>query len=161
LITPTSVKYYEKLGGKYFEGDFRSLSQWLGTDLDYKKVQNLLVGQALDDLTIGNYKATIDNKMYRLESEDTKTRKAFYFESGKFLIKQEQFIQTLQNRMLKVSYPNHTEYAQAVLPSGIDIQALQEKGKIDINITYNSASFNEELSFPYSVPDGYERIFID
>jgi hypothetical protein len=34
----------------YFEGDFSALSQWLGTDLDYNKIQNLLVGEALDDL---------------------------------------------------------------------------------------------------------------
>lgn len=32
LITPTEVKYYEKLNGKYFEGDYAMLSRWLGTD---------------------------------------------------------------------------------------------------------------------------------
>ena len=37
LITPTSVQYYEKIGGKYFEGDYASLSQWLGTDLDFNR----------------------------------------------------------------------------------------------------------------------------
>ena len=41
LITPTMVSYYEKINGNYFEGDFSSLSQWLGTDLDYNKIQNL------------------------------------------------------------------------------------------------------------------------
>ena len=55
LITPTSVNYYEKLGGKYFEGDFTSLSQWLGTDLDYNKIQNMLFGEAFDVLTKGKY----------------------------------------------------------------------------------------------------------
>jgi hypothetical protein len=37
-----------KIKGTYFEGDFSALSQWLGTDLDYSKIQNLL--EALDDL---------------------------------------------------------------------------------------------------------------
>lgn len=161
LITPTEVKYYEKIGGKYFEGDYRSLSRWLGTDLDFQKVQNLLIGQALDDLAKGKYTATIDDKLYRLETGESGTMKAFYFEAGKFLLKQQQLIQPQQNRMLKVSYPNHSEYAQAVLPSGIDIEASQQKGKIKINIGYNSATFNEEMSFPYSVPDDYERISID
>jgi outer membrane biogenesis lipoprotein LolB len=161
LITPNTVKYYEKIGGKYFEGDYSTLSKWLGTDLDFQKVQNLLVGEAMDDLTKGKYKTTIDDKLYRLESEDKKTMKAFYFESGRFLVKQQQIIQASQNRMLKVEYPNYSEYAQALLPSGIDIEATQAKGKTTIDINYNSATFNEELSFPYSVPDGYERIFID
>jgi hypothetical protein len=42
-ITPTSVSYY----GTYFEGDFSALSQWLGTDLDYNKIQNMLLGEPL------------------------------------------------------------------------------------------------------------------
>ncbi len=161
LITPESVKYYEKIGGKYFEGDYTTLGRWLGTDLDFNKVQNLLLGEAIDDLTKGNYTTTIEDKLYKLESSDAKTQKAFYFESGKFLVKQQQIIQALQNRLLKVTYPNYSEYPQAVLPSGIDIEAKQEKGTTKIGIEYNSATFNEELSFPYSVPDGYERIFIN
>ncbi|HEX7868809.1 MAG TPA: DUF4292 domain-containing protein, partial [Chryseobacterium sp.] len=59
LITPTAVSYYEKINGTYYEGDFTSLSKWLGTELDYSKVQNLLVGEALDDLRKGKYTQTI------------------------------------------------------------------------------------------------------
>ena len=42
LITPTSVQYYEKVGSKYFEGDYAGLSKWLGTDLDFQKFLNYL-----------------------------------------------------------------------------------------------------------------------
>src|SRR6478736_9391859 len=55
LITPTTVSYYEKLNASYFEGDFSTLSKWLGTDLDFNKVQNILIVQAMDDLTKGHY----------------------------------------------------------------------------------------------------------
>lgn len=161
LITPTEVKYYEKLNGEYFEGDYRSLSRWLGTDLDYQKVQNLLIGLAMDDLTQGTYNATIDNALYRLETTDERTMKAFYFEAGKFLIKQQQIIQPQQNRMLKVAYPNFNESGQIALPSGINIEASQPKGKVKIDIEYNAATFNEEMNFPYSVPGDYKRISIE
>lgn len=161
LITPSSVKYYEKLGGKYFEGDYRTLSRWLGTDLDFQKVQNLLIGSAMDNLETGKYISSIDDKLYKLASSNAGTDKAFYFESQRFLVKKQEIAQPAQNRMLKVSYPNHTEYPQAILPSGIEIEASQQKGKTNITINYNTVTFNEELSFPYSVPDGYERIFID
>lgn len=162
LITPTEVKYYEKLGGKYFEGDYTTLSQWLGTDLDFQKVQNLFIGQAMDDLTKGTFKTTIVDKLYKLESTNGGSiQKAFYFEAQHFLMKQQEISQPSKDRMLKVVYPNHTEHAQAILPAGIDIEASQPKGKTTINIEYTSTTFNEELSFPYSVPEGYERIFID
>ena len=41
LITPKKVSYYEKINGTYFEDDFSMLSNWLGTDLNFQKVQNL------------------------------------------------------------------------------------------------------------------------
>ena len=52
-ITPTKVSYYEKIKGTYYEGDFSALSQLLGTDLDFDKVQNLLLGRAIDNVKKG------------------------------------------------------------------------------------------------------------
>jgi len=161
LITPDKVQYYEKMNNKYFEGDFSTLSKWLGTDLNYGKLQNLLTGEAMDDLTKGTYTTTIEDKLYKLESNSGKTNKAFFFEAERFLVKKEQISQPAQDRMLKVTYPNHTQYPLAIIPSGIAIEAEQAKGKTNITIDYNSATFNEEISFPYSVPEGYDKIFID
>ncbi|HLF52452.1 DUF4292 domain-containing protein [Flavobacterium sp.] len=162
LITPNEVKYYEKINGEYFEGNYAGLSQWLGTDLDFQKVQNMLIGQAFDDLNKGKYKTTIEDKLYKLENtSDANTNKAFYFEAEHFLIKKQEIIQVSKGRMLQVTYPNHREYSQTVLPLSLIIEALQKKGKTNISINYNQVTFNEELSFPYSVPDAYERIFIN
>jgi len=36
-----------------------------------------------------------------------------------------------------------------------------KRRKTTITIDYNNVTFNEELSFPYSVPEGYERISIN
>ena len=161
LITPDKVKFYEKIGGKYFEGDFTILSQWLGTDLDFNKVQNLFIGQALDDLSKEKYTNTIEDKMYKLENIlDANTRKTFFFESDKFLLKKQEITQLSKQRQLQVIYPDYKEFTEAILPNSIRIDAIQEDKRTNINIEYNSVSFNEELTFPYSVPDGYERIYI-
>lgn len=160
LITPESVKYYEKINGEYFEGDYTMLSRWLGTDLDFNKVQNLLIGQAMDDLSQTSYQTAIENNLYKLFSKKGGVEKSFFFEAKRFLIKQQQIAQPAKSREITVSYPNFTDYPQVDLPSGIDIEAVSDKGKITINVEYNSATINEDLSFPYRVPDGYERIFI-
>ena len=161
LITPTQVKYYEKINGKYFEGDYTTLSRWLGTDLDYMKVQNMLIGEAMDDLQKGKYLSSVVNKLHKLESSSGGTTKTFFFEAQNFLIKKQEIIQQAQNRKLEVNYPNHTDHKLAILPAEIDINAAQENGKTNIRINYRSVTFNEEFSFPYSVPEGYERIFIN
>ncbi len=162
LITPTEVRYYEKINNSFFVGDFTSLSRWLGSDLDFSKVQNMLVGEALDDLSKGKYTANIVNQMFSLkDSTDVNTTKEYFFESEKYLIKKQQITQKSQDRILQIVYPNYADFDQILMPTNIIIDAIQSKGKTNIKIDYNSITFNEDLSFPYQVPDGYEQIFIN
>lgn len=160
-ITPTSVSYYEKANGTYFEGDFSLLSEKLGTDLDYAKLQNILLGQAIDDLKKGKYKESFADQTYRLDDlSDSKTEKSFYLDANKFLIQKQEIKQTLEERMIQVSYSNHKEFNEMILPLIIDINGSQKENKSEIKFEYDTVTFNEELSFPYSVPDGYKRILI-
>ena len=161
LITPTSVKYYEKMGGKYFEGDFSTLSQWLGTDLDFNKIQNLLLGRAIDDLDKGKYTESLTDQVYRLDDvSDTNFKKAFYFDANNFLLNKQEIMQTTGGRMIQVAYFDNKVFNEATLPSKVLINTIQPKGKAQINLEYNTITINEKLSFPYEVPNGYKRIII-
>lgn len=160
-ITPTSVSYYEKMGGTYFEGDFSSLGQWLGTDLDYNKIQNMLLGRAIDDLEKGKYSESFVDQIYRLDNgSDSAIKKSFYFDANTFRINKQEITQTAEGRMIQVGYSDEAVYKEATLPSKVQINTIQKKGKSRINLDYKTIAFNEELSFPYSVPNGYKRIII-
>ena len=162
LITPSSVQYYDKIGNKYFEGDYSSLSKWIGTDLDYQKLQNMFLGKTIDDLHASKYDASIIEKLYKLQSNpDSNTNKAFYFESDNYLVKKQEINQSLKNRTLQIEYPDYKRYESMILPLSLAIDARQKESKTNINIEYKNISFNEELTFPYNVPEGYERIFIE
>jgi hypothetical protein len=161
LITPEQVQYYEKINGTYFEGDYQSLSNWLGTDLDYSKIQNLLLGQPIDDLTKDRFVLLLMDKAYQLHKKDGDTDKAFLFDDTHYLLQQQSVVQSAKERSFEVQYPNFQEYDTAVLPMNLLINAMQEKGRTEISISYSSVTFNEELTFPYSVPEGYDRIQIN
>lgn len=162
LITPDKVQYYEKLNSSYFEGNYTALSQWLGTDLDFQKVQNMLIGESFDDLKRGKYTTVLEDKLYKLSASSTAgINKTFYLGSDNFLVKKQEISQIDQGRTLQVSYPERKTASEAFLPLRIAIEAIQNSGKTNININYNSISFNEDLSFPYSVPESYERVFIN
>lgn len=159
LITPTEVKYYEKIGATYFEGDYSTLSKWLGTDLDFNRVQNLLLGEPLEDLRQkGLQPATQGNLLVIQDNSNRRTPKTYLFDG--LNLKASQVTQPAENRSLEVSYPSYSNPQGRSFPAQILIDALHEKGKTNIRINYNSAAFNEELSYPYSVPEGYERVFI-
>ena len=161
LITPTKVQYYEKMGSSYFEGDYSVLSKWLGTDLDYQKVQNMLLGQALDNLKKGKYKNSIENNTYKLEEYlDGNTSKSVYITADKYEITVQEIIQKMQERSVNISYSDYKQFYQVNLPSNLRINAVDKGNKTNININYNSVTVNEDLSFPYSVPSGYDQISI-
>ena len=161
LITPKEVKYYEKINGTFFEGDYQSLSEWLGTDLDFQKVQNMLLGQPFEEMNKGVYSNEIIDKFHKLSSKTAKMEKSFYFESERFLLKKQEITQIDKERMIIVSYPKFEEFSGLILPSNLNIFASQKKGRTTIDIDYKTVTKNEEMSFPYSVPDGYEQIFIN
>ena len=161
-ITPKEVSYYEKLNGTYFRGDYIVLSRWLGTELDYAKVQNMLTGEALDDLNKGIYKASLEDGLYKLTAKEKGgIIKEFLFEGANYLLKKQHVEQGGQTpRSLDIQYPAHNEFKQAVLPAAIKIEA-QQKDKVSIDIEYSSVKFDESLTFPYDVPEGYDQIFIE
>jgi hypothetical protein len=101
-------------------------------------------------------------KLYKLQSNaDGTTDKSFYFESDNFLIKRQEINQPTLDRTLQVVYPDYKKYDEMILPLSLAIDARQKENKTNINIEYKNVTFNEDLSFPYNVPEGYERIYID
>jgi hypothetical protein len=121
----------------------------------------MLIGQAMDDLRVGKFKNTIEDKLYKLEEISNEiTQKSFYFEASNFLIKKQDINQAMQERKLSVSYPEYKEFKEGALPLKVFIEAFHKNDNTRISLEYRNITFNEDLSFPYSVPSGYERIYI-
>jgi hypothetical protein len=161
LITPKSVSYYEKIKGTYFEGDFNYLSQWLGTELDFNKIQNMLLGEAIYNLKDDKYKESLVEQGYKLEDlSENNLKKTFFLDATNFMISKQEINQVIENRTIEITYSDNKDFPQGTMPTKVFINALQAKGKTEIGLEYNKISFNEELSMPYSVPDGYKKIII-
>ena len=161
MITPTKVSYYEKINNTYFEGDFSMLSNWLGTDLDFQKVQNLFLGKAIDDLTKDKWVSEVVEKMFKLSLPNSSDiAKEFYFEGANYLLKKETITQASQNRNLEIRYPSFKEEKGMFLPNEINIKA-EQKDKVTIDIEYKNTTFNENLSYPFSIPSGYTAVEIN
>ncbi|MDR0228272.1 MAG: DUF4292 domain-containing protein [Flavobacteriaceae bacterium] len=158
LITPEKVQYYEVVNKNYFDGDFSILSQYVGTDLDFNKLQNLLLGQVLDSKSNQNLLATIEGGLHKLSpAKATDLTSHYYFEDKGALLKKEEIEQKSTNRKVTISYPAYQQVKKYVVPTEINIQAVQEKS-INLNLRYDKVTFDEELRIKYTVPSGYKRI---
>jgi hypothetical protein len=159
-ITPNRVSYYEKLKGTYYDGDFALLSKWLGTELDYEKVQNILLGQAVLNLRQGKYDSKLDNQLYQLSpiKENELFGILFFMNPDNFKLNRQEITNTQKQQMLTVSYANYKDIKGEQFPENINIRATDRNNLTTINIEYKSVEFNEELTFPFEIPSGYKEI---
>lgn len=162
LVTPTKVSYYEKINQTYFEGDFSLLSKWLGTPLDFKKLQNLLLGQTIYDLREERYKLTESSRGYQLVPVNTMegVTKMFLLDPRTFKATAQQLAQEKENRNVTVTYPGYQTVDGRTIPEKIKIIANSEGTGTQVEINYNSVELNVPVSFPFDIPSGYEEIEI-
>lgn len=72
-----------------------------------------------------------------------------------------QFInQIVKQRNVNVYYPSYQNQDNNFLPTGVNIVA-KDKDEVKIDVEYKKITFNEDLNFPYSIPNGYKQIIID
>lgn len=162
LITPQSVKYYEKIGGTYFDGDFSLLSRFLGTPLDFEKLQNLLIGQTIYDMRTGAYKLTESARGYQLEpmAQDF-VKKMFLLDTKNFRAVAQQLAQEGKARSVTVTYPQYQEVAGQVFPKQIIITANHDEITTQIDMEFRSVEFNVPVRFPFDIPSGYDEIVLE
>ncbi|MCM8569602.1 DUF4292 domain-containing protein [Gramella jeungdoensis] len=158
-ITPTSVSYYEKVTQTYFEGDFSLVSDFLGTPLDFEKLQNLLIGQAIYDLRTQEYDFMQSPRGFQFVNDATDNmKKMFLLNPKSFKAEAQQLAQEQENRSLTVTYSEYQSVDGLIFPENIKIIANEGGASTNIDLTYRSLSFNGDVSFPFDIPSGYEEI---
>lgn len=161
LVTPSRVQYYEKPNNTFFDGDFDGLSKWLGTDLDYQKVQNLFLGKSFENLNREQFIVALVNNLYQInQSKTTADNANTYYINQEYLLEKAVLEQRTKERELKIDYMNYEEISGMKFPKKIFIEAAQNQKKTTIDIEYKNISINEDLNFLYNVPKGYEQTFI-
>ncbi len=162
-ITPNKVSFYNKLQNEYFDGDFSYLSDLLGTEVDFKIVQNLLLGQALLDLREKKYEASITGEHYRLvpKANEVLYKILFEIEPKNFKMASQQLSQPLKKRLLEIKYENYQRIGDEVLPNTININAVEKNTENRIQLEYRNLELNRTLNFPYKIPKGYEEIVLE
>ncbi|HMB62785.1 MAG TPA: DUF4292 domain-containing protein [Eudoraea sp.] len=161
-ITPTRVSFYNKLQNEYFDGDFAYLSNLLGTDLNFEKVQNLLLGQAIFDLRKEKYNAEVHGDTYELTPRKSMDlfKALFQLEPRNFKMATQQLSQPQNKRLLEIRYKNYQLQDSRIIPDKIGITAIDVDERTTIGIEYRNMEFNRPLNFPYKIPKGFQEIVL-
>jgi len=158
-ITPEKVSFYNKLQNEYFEGDFSYLSHLLGTELDFQKVQNLLLGNAVFDLRNEKFTANVSKEFYQLKPKKASElfKVLVQLEPKNFKIATQEIAQPDQKRSLQAKY-TYQDISGNVLPDEIKIVAEEKGDFTTIDLSFRNLELNKQMNFPYKIPKGFDKI---
>lgn len=160
LITPEKVSFYNKLDNTYFEGDYKYLSNLLGTELDFQKVQNLLLGDPIFNLNASTYDVSVNEEAYILQPKKQRELFEIFFllDPIRFKVKSQQITQPQELRHLQIDYLAFQNVDKQTLPESIKVIAVEANKQTNIDLQFKNVILNEDLSFPYKIPSGFKEI---
>jgi len=160
MITPEKVSFYNKLDNTYFDGNYKYLSDLLGTELDFEKVQNLLLGETLFSLNDDDYNVSVNDDLYVLQPKNQKQLfEIFYILSpSHFKVKSQQISQPKNFRHLQIDYLTYQEVNKQTFPETIKIITVEANKEMIARLEFKSVSLNEDLNFPFNIPSGFDEI---
>ncbi len=154
-ITPDRVQFYEKLQKRSFDGDFKIISDFLGEELTYAQLENLLLGQVIEPLNNTEY-AVVNNR-YEFRQAGV-IEKLFALRASDFKVDQQSISKKSENTTLDVKYLVYQTVDGKVLPEDIAINANSNGKLVQVELQLNSVEFDQELSFPFDMPTGYKQM---
>ena len=154
-ITPDRVQFYEKLNKRYFDGDFRLISDFLGEELDFEQLEKVLMGQAVEPLLNYNYSVAENSYVFRADGAFSKL---FRIRPSDFKLSQQAISKPAENSFLMIKYPEYQEVGKIIIPQVINIDAKRNQRFSKVNLDFNRVELDEDLSFPFEIPDGYTKI---
>lgn len=162
MITPEKVRFYSRLDNTYFDGDYSLLNDFVGFDLDFFKVQNILMGQAIFDLKDRKHRVSTQNNSYVLEpkKQDAFLELIYLMNASHFKLNSLQLAQQIKRRFLQVDYTAYQEVDSEVIPKNIKIIAVEDNNEAQIAMEIKSVSLNGDVRFPFKIPSGFKEIDI-
>ncbi|MEN8187154.1 MAG: DUF4292 domain-containing protein [Bacteroidota bacterium] len=160
FITKNGVKFYEKINKSYFDGDFSLISNWMGTEFDFQKIQNLFLGETLIDLKAQKFYSQVDQNNYLLvpKKKNPIFDMLVWIDPVNFKVKKEEFKKYQADVLLTILYKNYTALNEVLIPNRFSINVKDKKKKTNIDINYNDMFEVTRLTFPFKIPENYKPI---
>jgi hypothetical protein len=174
LITKDSVKFLNRLKSTFFVGDYAYISKLASTDLDFEMLQSLLIGNSVEfydedeklkpSITGCQYMlGTIRKKRMRKVMEGKELREpaqSIYLVPESFKIARILFYEFNPDRSFDALYGNYESQSNGQLFPMTMNYTIKASKTVKVDLQYTKIALNEEQSFPFKIPDNYERIII-
>jgi len=155
-LTPSQVQYYNKIDKTYYTGNYRKIREWLGTDLDFDHLQNLLLGNMLyDPSLLKDYELEISPSHYQLKNTSDLLSRIKINPDYKIT---EEWLTPSDIQKIKITYSDYKRLKKNLLPQKLHIRSFGPEKQLQLDLNYKNINLNKDLRFPFSIPDNYTKI---
>jgi hypothetical protein len=172
LLTNDTAKMMNRINNTYFIGGFDYVNELFNTDFDFDMIQALVTGNDFRYYTSDQFKATVENKNYKLSTVNRIKLKKFVKhenEAQKVLIQdiwldpQTFKIEHIQlkevknlNRKFESFYSDFTDLEGQLFPNTIKCEIVEEK-KITVMIRFERVTLNKTETASFRIPQSYQK----
>jgi hypothetical protein len=162
------INRYEKT---YQKRAYAELSEKIQSPVTYQRIQDLLIGNSLDEYQSRKYfSALIDqsfvlsslsprqtkkwNRSKKISARDAYTLSISPLNSK---IETQEYRDFKQSRLLHATYDHFESFNEIPLAKSIVLKIDAEK-KVSLKLNYSKVNLNTQIKTPFKVPDSYETI---
>ncbi len=172
MITNDSIKYVNRIDGNYFIGSFSHINKLINSTLDFDMLQSFLTGNDFSRYENTSFKGGIDNMLYTLQTSNRRKLKKYIrtneevqipiqhiwldpetFKIVKIMIREA----SPNGRKAEATY-KHEKISDQLVPVNINFEVETSDNKSKIDIQYSKIILDQELQFPFKIPEKYNRI---
>lgn len=172
IVTPDSVKFFNRLDKTYFDDDFSFINSYFSSTIDFDVFQALITGNDLSWYDDDTFKASIDAMDYRLSAAKRTKRKRYLKQEDtpNFLV-QNIWLNPETFKILRINlkeFGDETKKLQAdysqfqpinsqLFPTSM-IFELGGAVKTSLMIDCSRIEVDQPLSFPFRIPDNFTKM---
>lgn len=172
LITQDSIYVVNRMEDSYFKSDFNYINRFINSTVDFDMLQAFIVGNDFKYYEKDKFKTSYDGENFHLSTVNRHKLKKYIknendklkilvqnieVDANNYKIKNLIVKEVKENNKLKISYSDFENINSQLFPKLLNIKISSEK-EIEIKLEYSRIIINEELNFPFKIPENYERI---
>jgi hypothetical protein len=157
LITPDSIKVLNRLDATYLKKPFNYVYSYTSRQINYKTLESLLIGNAIPELISDSASLKPDNGNVIVSGNLHELAYQLILNPG-LKVNQTHMSSQTAGQSLQVDNAAFIQATNRAIPSQININSSSKQKKIQVELHYTKADFDQSLSFPFSVPARFALI---
>ena len=157
VITPDSIKMLNRLESTYLKKPFSYVYQYTSSQVNYKMIESILIGNAINELLNTNADMKPDNGDIVVNST-IKDLVCSLIVGPDLRVSKTTMTNPLAGQAIDVANAQFIQTGNQVIPSQITINSTEKEKSIKIDMRYTKTEFDQAVEFPFTIPSRFSAV---